>query len=188
MLCETNFFWEKLRHDYGKNGTACMWQGFTFPGFELLLLVFYITKVEVTIQLQLIHLSLYNVYDSFSAPIKWVRRGDESQSGQIVLKKVKLTYFDAYLWQTMWNHAKKINGRAHSCLKWRLEEIYNLIFEHLTYSAILVPNWTTWQQYFSWKHLSMEMIETFWGGKDDASLARDNFLGCQETLELLEKG
>ena len=34
----------------------------------------------------------------------------------------------------------------------------------------------------------MEMIENFWGGKDDASLARDNFLGCQETLELLEKG
>ena len=23
------------------------------------------------------------------------------------VKKVKLTYFDAYLWQTMWNHAKK---------------------------------------------------------------------------------
>ena len=31
----------------------------------------------------------------------------ESESGQMVLKKVKLTYFDAYLWQTMWNHAKK---------------------------------------------------------------------------------
>jgi len=31
----------------------------------------------------------------------------------------------------------------HSCLKWPLEEIYNLIFEHLTYSAILVPNWNT---------------------------------------------
>ena len=107
-------FWEKLRHDYGKNGRACMWQGFTFPGFELLLLVFYITKVEVTIQLQLIHLSLYNVYDSFSAPIKWVRRGDESQSGQIVLKKVKLTYFDAYLWQTMWNHAKTFPAGAQS--------------------------------------------------------------------------
>ena len=23
------------------------------------------------------------------------------------VEKVKLTYFDAYLWQTMWNHAKK---------------------------------------------------------------------------------
>ena len=76
----------------------------------------------------------------------------------------------------------------HSCLKWPLEEIYNLIFEHLTYSAILVPNWTTWQKYFSWTHFSTEMIETFWGGKEDASLARNNFLGCQETLELLEKG
>ena len=31
----------------------------------------------------------------------------------------------------------------HSCLKWPLGEIYNLIFEHLTFSAILVPNWST---------------------------------------------
>ena len=77
---------------------------------------------------------------------------------------------------------------AHSSLKWPLEEIYNLIFEHLEYSAILVPNWNTWQKYFSWKHFSTEMIETFWGGKEDASLARNNFLGCQETLKLLEKG
>ena len=37
----------------------------------------------------------------------WVREMIESESGQMVLKKVKLTYFDAYLWQTMWNHAKK---------------------------------------------------------------------------------
>ena len=32
---------------------------------------------------------------------------DESESGQMVLEKVKWTYFDAYLWQTMWDHAKK---------------------------------------------------------------------------------
>ena len=32
---------------------------------------------------------------------------------------------------------------GHSCFKWPLEEIYNLIFEHLTHSAILVPNWNT---------------------------------------------
>ena len=52
-------------------------------------------------------------YDSFSVePIIWVRRGHESESGQMVLKNVKLTYFDAYLSQTMWNHAKKINGRV----------------------------------------------------------------------------
>ena len=31
---------------------------------------------------------------------------------------------------------------SHSCLKWPLEEIDNLIFEHLTYSTILIPNWT----------------------------------------------
>ena len=36
-----------------------------------------------------------------------VQKMAESESGQMVLKKVKLTYFDAYLWQTMWNHAKK---------------------------------------------------------------------------------
>ena len=50
----------------------------------------------------------FSEYDSFSVePIIWVRRGHESESGQMVLKKVKLTYFDAYLCQTMWNHAKK---------------------------------------------------------------------------------
>ena len=32
---------------------------------------------------------------------------DESESGQIVLEKVKSTFSDAYLWKTMWNHAKK---------------------------------------------------------------------------------
>ena len=47
-------------------------------------------------------------YDNVSdQPIIWVREMDESESGQIVLKKVKWTYFDAYIWQTMWNHAKK---------------------------------------------------------------------------------
>ena len=53
-------------------------------------------------------LKYIHIYDSFSVePIIWVRRGHESESGQMVLKKVKLTYVDAYLWQTMWNHAKK---------------------------------------------------------------------------------
>ena len=32
---------------------------------------------------------------------------DKSESGQMLLEKVKWTFFDAYLWQTMWNHAKK---------------------------------------------------------------------------------
>ena len=76
----------------------------------------------------------------------------------------------------------------HSCLKWPLGEIYNLIFEHLTYSAILVPNWNTWQKKDSWTHFPTEMIETFWCGKEDASLARNKFLECLDTLELLEKG
>ena len=40
-------------------------------------------------------------------PIIWVREIEESESGQTVLEKVKWTSFDAYLWQTIWNHAKK---------------------------------------------------------------------------------
>ena len=36
-----------------------------------------------------------------------------------------------------------IKTLIHSCLIWPLEEIYNLIFEHFTYSAILVPKWNT---------------------------------------------
>ena len=59
---------------------------------------------------------------------------------------------------------------THSFLKWPLEEIYNLIFEHLTYSAILVPNWTTWQKYFSSAYFFTEMIHPFWCGEEDASL------------------
>ena len=48
-------------------------------------------------------------YDKVSdQPIIWVREMDESESGQMVLEKVKWTFFDAYLWQTMWNHAKKL--------------------------------------------------------------------------------
>ena len=30
----------------------------------------------------------------------------------MVLKELKWTYCDAYLWQTMWNHAKTINGSS----------------------------------------------------------------------------
>ena len=37
----------------------------------------------------------HTTYDSFSVePTIWVRWGDESESGQMVLKKVKVTYFD----------------------------------------------------------------------------------------------
>ena len=38
--------------------------------------------------------------------MKAVPKLDESESGQIVSEKVKLTYFDVYLSQTMWNHTK----------------------------------------------------------------------------------
>ena len=34
-------------------------------------------------------------------------QGDESESAKIVLKQVKWTFIYAYLWQIMWNHAKK---------------------------------------------------------------------------------
>ena len=43
-------------------------------------------------------------------------------------------------------------------------------------------------KYFSRAHFSTEIIEAFWGGKKDTSLARNKFLGCLVTLELLEKG
>ena len=50
-------------------------------------------------------------HDSVSVePIIWVRQGDESESGKMVLEKVKWTHFDAYLWKTMWNRG--INGRV----------------------------------------------------------------------------
>ena len=46
----------------------------------------------------------------------------------------------------------------HSCLKWPLEEICNLIFEHLTYSAILVPKL---------EHLTrIFFLSTFFHGND----------------------
>ena len=54
---------------------------------------------------------------------KWVRQGGESESGQIVLKKVKWTYFDAYLWQTMWNHAK--NQWNWKCPNFQIQCFYN---------------------------------------------------------------
>ena len=47
-------------------------------------------------------------YDKVSdQPFIWVWEIDESESDQMVLEKVKWTFFDAYLWQTMRNHAKK---------------------------------------------------------------------------------
>ena len=53
----------------------------------------------------------------------------------------------------------KRGWEGHSCLKWPLEEIYNLIFENLTYSAILVPNWKTWQKYFFSAHILRKWLK-----------------------------
>ena len=44
--------------------------------------------------------------------------------------------------------SSELKMKQHSCLKWPLEEIYNLIFEHLTYSAIWVPNGTLGKNIF----------------------------------------
>ena len=44
-------------------------------------------------------------YDRLWASVmKAVPKLDGSESGQMVSKKVKLTYVDVYLSQTMWNH------------------------------------------------------------------------------------
>ena len=46
-------------------------------------------------------------YDTLWASVmRAVPKLDESESGQMVSEKVKLTYFDVYLSQTMWNHTK----------------------------------------------------------------------------------
>ena len=74
---------------------------------------------------------------------------------------------------------------SHSCLKWPFEDISNLISQHLTYSAIWVPNWKSWH---TWAHFSTGIIETLWGGKEDSRLARNNCLWCLQTRELIEKG
>ena len=42
----------------------------------------------------------------WASVMKAVPKLDESESGQMVSEKVKLTYFDVYLSQTMWNHTK----------------------------------------------------------------------------------
>ena len=46
------------------------------------------------------------------------REMDESESGQMVLEKVKWTYFDAYLWQTMKCHTKNQRKGSNSHLQW----------------------------------------------------------------------
>ena len=50
---------------------------------------------------------MFNLHLTRNRLSNWVRQGDESESSKMVLKQVKWAYFDAYLWQTMWNHAKK---------------------------------------------------------------------------------
>ena len=57
--------------------------------------------------------------DSFSKePIIWDREMNESESGQMVLDKVKWTYFDAYLWQKCEIMQNKIIDWIHN---WRID-------------------------------------------------------------------
>ena len=52
-------------------------------------------------------------YDSVSVePIIWVQGMGESESGQMVLEKIKRTYFDAYLWQTMARAKEQLEGKV----------------------------------------------------------------------------
>ena len=49
--------------------------------------------------------SFQSTYDRLWASVmRAVPKLDESENGQMVSEKVKLTYFDVYLSQTMWNH------------------------------------------------------------------------------------
>ena len=62
----------------------------------------------------------------------WVLQMGESESGKMVSKKVKVNFSDAYLWQKMWNHAKK-------SMEW--SKISDLVF--------LQWEVTVWQELFA---------------------------------------
>ena len=50
----------------------------------------------------------------------WVRQGDESESGQLVLKKVKWTYFDAYTMSENWKMEGGLIKRKRN--KWGVDQ------------------------------------------------------------------
>ena len=61
----------------------------------------YIAGTELSI-------TFWDIYDTmWGLVMKAVPKLGESESGQMVSEKVKLTYFDVYLSHTMWNPTKK---------------------------------------------------------------------------------
>ena len=70
---------------------------------QVLCCILYMTAFKPMVAQQLIYDILYITADGSTA----VREGAKFKSGQMVVKKVKWTYFDAYLWQPMWNYTKK---------------------------------------------------------------------------------
>ena len=69
-------------------------------------------------------------------------QGGESESGQMVLKKVKWTYFDAYLCQTLWNNAKKSMKR----LKRPNSLFLHCVIQQPQYwNAIVMDQWQTFR-------------------------------------------
>ena len=106
----------------------------------------------------------------------WVSQGGESESGQMALKKVKWAYFDAYLCQTMWNHAKK-----------SMKEVKrpNSLFLQGEVSSAVLKTWKTgetktWitQNFQILYHIQGTTIEklTSWGFRKCGSFCPGEFL------------
>ena len=98
------------------------------------------------------------------------------ESGQMVLKKVKWTYFDAYLCQTMWNDAKKSMKR--------LKRPNSLFLQGEVSSAVL-KTWKTretktriTQNFQILYHIQGTTIEklTSWGFRKCGSFCPGEFL------------
>ena len=131
-------------------------------------------------------------YDKESAEgSNWVSQGGESESGQMVLKKVKWTYFDAYLCQTMWNHAKKsmkrlkrpnslfLQGEVSSAVlkTWKTGETKTWITQNFKYYTVSrVPPLKSWRPELS-ENVVVFGCKTFQRGVIAAQ--------SQQTLEFL---
>ena len=74
------------------------------------------------------------------------------ERSQLVLKKVKWTYFDEYLWQKLWNHAKKINGRVQT---FRFSVFYN--GRSMTDRSSLLKTWKT-RETKTWITQNFELV------------------------------
>ena len=81
----------------GNPGSVCALLPLSQPAFE-------------SFDLETSQLSVYHYYlhPTHAEPIIWVREMDESESIQMVLEKVKWTYFDAYLLKLSFDIQKSI--------------------------------------------------------------------------------